>query len=196
MECNAESRADQLVSCTSLFYTAHHLPNSIDVFKNKLITDNLNEYPFAATAVELAVKDLFPRPKIQFAIGSDKLVQDIQRWLEEPIGTGFTTPNFGSLLPSMIGGNQNSSTVSAVTNEIQRVLQLYQGQQIINLQTAQNAAQLSYWNKSEIIQTIQSVNVTVQNTSILASISLLTLANSSVNINLSIDNNGVSVTNG
>jgi phage baseplate assembly protein W len=134
--------------------------------------------------------------KIQFAIGSDKLVQDIQRWLEEPIGTGFTTPNFGSLLPSMIGGNQNSSTVSAVTNEIQRVLQLYQGQQIINLQTAQNAAQLSYWNKSEIIQTIQSVNVTVQNTSILASISLLTLANSSVNINLSIDNNGVSVTNG
>jgi phage baseplate assembly protein W len=134
--------------------------------------------------------------KIQFAIGSDKLVQDIQRWLEEPIGTGFTTPNFGSLLPSMIGGNQNSSTVSAVTNEIQRVLQLYQGQQIINLQQAQNAAQLSYWNKSEIIQTIQSVNVTVQNTSILASISLLTLANSMVNINLSIDNNGVSVNNG
>jgi len=134
--------------------------------------------------------------KIQFATGSNKLAQDIERWLKEPLGTGYTTPNFGSLLQSMIGGTQSSSTVSTVTGEIQRVLQLYQGQQVINLQKSQNAAQLSNWTRSEVIQSIESVNVSLQYTSILANVSLLTIANTTVNINISIDNNGVSVTNG
>jgi len=134
--------------------------------------------------------------KIQFSTGSDKLVQDIQRWFTEPLGTGFTTPGFGSLLPGMIGNNQTGSTVSTVTNEIYRLLQLYQGQQVIYLKQAQSAGQLAYWNKSEIIQSIQSVNVTLQNTTVLANISLLTLANNTLNINLSIDNNGVNVNNG
>jgi len=134
--------------------------------------------------------------KIQFATGSNKLAQDIERWLKEPLGTGYTTPNFGSLLQSMIGGTQSSSTVSTVTGEIQRVLQLYQGQQVINLQNSQNAAQLSNWTRSEVIQSIESVNVSLQYTSILANVSLLTIANTTVNINISIDNNGVSVTNG
>jgi phage baseplate assembly protein W len=134
--------------------------------------------------------------KIQFSYGSDKLVQDIQRWFTEPIGTGFTTPGFGSFLPGMIGTNETNTTVSTVTNEIYRLLQLYQGQQVIYLQKAQSTGQLSYWNKNEIIQSIQSVNVSLQNTTVLANISLLTLSNNILNINLSINNNGVNVTNG
>jgi phage baseplate assembly protein W len=134
--------------------------------------------------------------KLQFSYGSDKLAQDIQRWFTEPIGTGFTTPGFGSLLPEMIGTGQNGSTVTKVTNEIYRLLQLYQGQQVIYLQTAQNAGQLANWNRNEIIQSIQSVNVTLNNTAVLANISLLTLANNTLNISLSIDNNGVNVNNG
>ena len=122
--------------------------------------------------------------KIQFVVGTNKLVQDLTRWFEEPLGTGYSSPNFGSLLPAMIGGTQNSSTVSTVTGEIQRILQLYQTQQVINLQQAQSSAQLSYWNKSEIIQSVQSVNVTIQNTSIIANINLLTMANSNVNLNI------------
>jgi len=131
--------------------------------------------------------------KIQFAVGSDKLVQDIRRWFQEPLGTGFTTPNFGSLLPAMIGGTQTGSTVSSVTGEVQRLLQLYQANQVQQLQRAQNSAQLSNWNKSEIIQAINSVNVTIQNTTILANISLLTMANNNINLNISINNTGVSV---
>jgi phage baseplate assembly protein W len=134
--------------------------------------------------------------KIQFAVGSNKLIQDLQRWLMEPIGTGFTTPNFGSLLPGMIGSAQNSSTASSVSSEINRIIQLYQGQQAITLQTAQSAGQLANWNRSEIIQSIQSINVTIQNTSVLASVQLLTVANTVVNLNISINNNGVNVTNG
>ena len=131
--------------------------------------------------------------KIQFVVGQSKLVQDITRWFEEPLGTGFSTPNFGSLLPAMIGGTQNGSTISTVTSEINRVLQLYMGQQVLNLQNAQSSSQLSNWNKSEIIQSITSVNVSIQNTTIIANINLLTMANSNVNLNVYIDNNGVSV---
>jgi len=131
--------------------------------------------------------------KIQFVVASDKLVQDIRSWLVEPLGTGFTTPNFGSLLPGMIGNPQTGSTVSSVTNEINRVLQLYQGQQIINLQSAQNSATLSNWNRDEIIQNIVSVDVSIQNTTILAQVTLLTLANNTINLNITIDNNGVNV---
>jgi len=134
--------------------------------------------------------------KIQFAIGNNKLVQDITRWLEEPLGTGPTTPGFGSLLLGMIGQQLNNSSISSIQSEISRVLQLYLGQQILSLQTAQNSAQLSLWNKSEIIQSIDSVNVTVQNSSILANISITTLASNTIDLTVSLDNNGVNVYNG
>ena len=131
--------------------------------------------------------------KIQFVTGQNKLIQDIQLWLMEPLGTGFTTPNFGSLLVGMVGGAQNGATQSTITNEIKRVLQLYQAQQVYNLKNAQNTATLANWNRSEIIQSINSVNVSVQNSTSVANVSLLTLANSTININVIINSNGVSV---
>lgn len=134
--------------------------------------------------------------KIQFVTGSNKLFQDLSRWLQEPLGTGFTSPGFGSLLTSMVGGTQNSGTVTTITNEITRILELYQGQQTIDLQQAQNVAQLSNWNKSEIIQNIVSVDVTVQNSSIIAAVTINTLSGNIINLNLAINNNGVNVYNG
>jgi phage baseplate assembly protein W len=131
--------------------------------------------------------------KIQFVTGQNKLTQDIKLWLTEPLGTGFTTPNFGSLLPGMIGGAQNGNTQSKIANEIKRILQLYQGQQVQYLKTAQNTATLSNWNRDEIIQSIGAVNVTVNNSTVIANISLLTLANSNINLNVIINSNGVSV---
>ena len=132
--------------------------------------------------------------QMKFASGGNKLVQDLTRWLEEPLGTGYTTPGFGSLLPGMVGQPQTNS--STIQNEVQRVLQLYQGQQALMLQNAQNSAQLSYWNKSEIIQSINSVKVNIQNDTALVSVQLTTLANNKLNINLTINSNGVSVNNG
>jgi phage baseplate assembly protein W len=134
--------------------------------------------------------------KIQFVTGSNKLFQDLARWLQEPLGTGFTSPGFGSLLTSMVGGTQNSGTVTTITNEITRIIQLYQGQQTIELQQAQNVAQLSNWNKSEIIQNIVSVDVTIQNSSIIAAVTINTLSGNVINLNLAINNNGVNVYNG
>jgi phage baseplate assembly protein W len=137
--------------------------------------------------------------KLQFSYGSNKLAQDIALWLEEPLGTGWTTPNFGSLLPGMIGQSQTSGTPASIETEIIRVLQLYQGNQILALQNAQNSAQLSIWNRNEIIQNIVSVNATVSNnngTQINATIVIQTLAGNLVNLIASINNNGVTVQNG
>ena len=134
--------------------------------------------------------------KLQFSFGSNKLIQDLTLWLEEPLGTGFTTPGFGSLLADIVGQAQGSNISNTVQSEISRILQLYQGQQALSLQNAQNSAQLSYWNKSEIIKSIDSVQVSIQNTSVIASIYLTTLANTNLNLNVYLDNDGVSVNNG
>ena len=127
----------------------------------------------------------------QFLTGQNKLVQDIRLWLQEPLGTGYTTPGFGSLLSGMVGQAQSSGIASKIQSEVLRVLQLYQGQQVLNLQTAQNSAQLSYYNKSEIIQSIDSVSISLQQTTVIANVLITTLANSSVNLNIFINSNGV-----
>jgi phage baseplate assembly protein W len=134
--------------------------------------------------------------KIQFSTGSDKLIQDMNRWLTEPLGTGWTTPGFGSLLPNYIGQPQIAGQSSLIENEIVRVLQLYIGQQTLDLQSAQNSAQLSNWNRSEIIQSVYSINSQVQGNAVLVSVALQTLNQNLVNINININNTGVSVTNG
>jgi len=133
--------------------------------------------------------------KIKFSTGNKKLIEDLQRWLEEPLGTGFTTPGFGSLLNDYIGASQDSVSTTTIDNEILRVLQLYQGQQVIALKAAQSSAKLANWNKSEIVQNIVSVSSTVQGTSIVSDIQLTTLDNSLINLNIYVSNNGVMVQN-
>lgn len=134
--------------------------------------------------------------KIQFLTGSAKLIQDLQLWLEEPLGTGYTTPGFGSLLYEYVGQSSANLATSTVENEVFRVLQLYQGQQIISLKNAQNSAMLSNWNKSEIIQNINSVKASLQYASIVVEVSITTLNNNNIQLLLSINNSGVTVQNG
>jgi len=134
--------------------------------------------------------------KIQFSTGKKKLIEDLQRWLEEPIGTGFTTPNFGSLLNTYIGSSNFSLSTNSIDNEILRVLQLYQGQQMLDLKSAQNSARLSNWNKSEIIQNIISIDSIVDGTSIISHIYINTLDNITVSLDIYLSNNGIKVQNG
>jgi len=134
--------------------------------------------------------------KIQFATGTNKLVQDITRWLQEPLGTGYTTPGFGSTLYSMVGQALGSGSTAAVQTEILRVLQLYQGQQVASLRSSQSSAQLANWNPQEVIQSIVSVEVQQQLSSIYAFVTLTTLNNSTLSLNINMNNNGVTVSNG
>ena len=99
----------------------------------------------------------------------------------------------------MIGTSQAVNSTSTVENEILRVLQLYQGQQILSLQKSQNSAQLSKWNRNEIIEKIVSVTTQINKnngTEIDATIVLQTLTGNLVTLLTSINANGVSVQNG
>ena len=89
--------------------------------------------------------------RLTFQTGSNKLIQDLTLWLEEPIGTGYTTPNFGSILPSLIGQSFTPYLSARIQAETLRIFSLYQKNQIAALKNAGNLSQLGNWNKSEII---------------------------------------------
>jgi len=131
--------------------------------------------------------------RLQFVVGADKLTQDLALWLEEQYGIGYTTPNFGSTLYSMIGGAVTSSTLSQVQAEIQRILSLYSAQQLQILQNLQQSSQLSYYNKSEIIQSIGDITVLQGTGYINATITISTLSTQQFNLNLLITPNGIQV---
>ena len=134
--------------------------------------------------------------RLQFLQGTNKLVQDLALWLQEPYGIGFTTPSFGSTLPGLIGGESTASTIALVQSEVQRIISLYQSQQIISLQNAQNLSQLGNWNKSEIINSINNIDVQQNYTSILVNVSITTLSNTNVSFSLFISSDGVQVNSG
>jgi len=131
--------------------------------------------------------------RLQFVQGSSKLVQDLSLWLQEPIGTSFTAPSFGSTLSAMIGGGIDGTTIALVQTEVRRIISLYQSQQLLSLQLAQNASQLANYNKSEIINTINSIQVSQTQTSINAYVTLTTLAGNTVVLNLAVSPEGTQV---
>jgi len=131
--------------------------------------------------------------KLQFLQGSSKLVQDLGLWLQEPYGTSFTAPSFGSTLYSMVGGEVNGVTSALIETEIRRVVGLYQSQQLLTLQTAQNTSQLANYNKSEIINVVNSIQLSQSQTAIYAYVTITTLANSTLTLNLSITPNGIRI---
>jgi phage baseplate assembly protein W len=134
--------------------------------------------------------------RLTFQTGSNKLVQDLTLWLEEPIGTGYTTPNFGSLLPNLIGQPFTAYLSAQIQSEILRIFTLYQTNQIAALKNAQNLSQLGNWSKSEIINSIDNISVYPDSslpTMIDASVDITTLSNTSLTINLFVTSNGIQV---
>jgi phage baseplate assembly protein W len=136
---------------------------------------------------------------LQFVTGSSKLAQDLSLWLREPlegappIGIGFTTPSFGSLLYSYVGQANNNLAQAQIKSEILRILGIYQQNQLLKLQKAQTVAAVRNWNKSEIIQKVLSIDVVAQNYAAEITISIQTLANTTVPLNIILGQNGITV---
>jgi len=131
--------------------------------------------------------------RLQFVQGTSKLVQDLTLWLKENYGIGFTSPNFGSLLPGLIGAPMTGGTLARVRTEVTRIISLYQSQQILALKQSQTRAQLSNWNKSEIINSIDSIVVTPNYTSINITVGLTTLSGSTLSLTILITSEGLQV---
>lgn len=100
--------------------------------------------------------------------GRDKLVQDLTLWLLEPLGIGYTTPNFGALLnyvdvnrgrvsSHFIGHVMDGQREAEVEAEVDRILNLYQQDQVQKIRRAQIEGRLYLYRTSEILDSIQEV---------------------------------------
>jgi len=137
---------------------------------------------------------------LQFVSGSSKLAQDLTLWLQEPlegsppIGPGFTTPSFGSLLNSYIGGENLQATQSLIQAEILRVLGIYQQNQVMMLKQAQTVGALALWNKSEILQNVVSITMSSPTPyTVSAEVQIQTLAGTTTPITITVGQNGTTV---
>jgi hypothetical protein len=136
---------------------------------------------------------------MQFVTGSNKLAQQLALWIKEPmygnppIGIGYTTPGFGSVLSGFIGQADTSLVQSQIKSEVLRVLGNYQQTQYFGIQAAQTTASLANWNKSEIIQQIINVDVTVDQFTVSIVATVQTLANTTVPISIAVGQNGITV---
>ena len=136
---------------------------------------------------------------MQFVTGSSKLAQQLSLWMQEPmygnppIGVGYTTPGFGSVLSQFIGQADTTLVQSQVKSEVLRVLGNYQQTQYLDIQTAQNTATLANWNKSEIIQQITAIDVTVNQFTVSILVTIQTLTNTTVPISITVGQNGITV---
>jgi len=125
--------------------------------------------------------------------GRDKLVQDLTLWLLEPLGTGFMTPGFGSTLNTVVPrdavgrqqgrfiGRQFTDRLAAdVEAEIDRVLNLYQQDQVQKIRTAQIQGKLYLYSKKEVLNSIDNISTTMDHDRAIVVASITTGANQDI----------------
>lgn len=114
--------------------------------------------------------DLAHSKRVDMVQGRDKLVQDLTLWLLEPLGIGYATPAFGSTLNSTItpeeSGREESrfigqapieDLIAEVESEVDRVLNLYQQDQVQKIRQARAEGSLFLYSKREILNSINDI---------------------------------------
>lgn len=119
---------------------------------------------------------------LQTLSGAAKIRQDIALALGEGYGNDPYHAGWGSVLPQYVGHPVTDDTPMLVQAEVTRILQQYMTGQQQQLATAAANQQRHTISTSEIIQTVNSVDVTVQYDSIRVIISLTTMAGQTLQI--------------
>jgi hypothetical protein len=112
--------------------------------------------------------DINKSNRVDMVQGRDKLVQDLSLWLLEPLGIGYTTPNFGALLnyvdlnngrasSHFIGHVLDEQREAEIEAEVDRILNLYQQDQVQKVRRAQLEGRLYLYRTSEILDSIQEI---------------------------------------
>lgn len=142
--------------------------------------------------------------RVDMVRGQDKLSQDLTLWILEPIGQGFTTPSFGSILDSFdsngnhrfIGRNIDAQTLSEIRAEVDRILNLYQQHQIETIKISQIRGELDLYSKKEILNEIVSINADTtpdELTAIIVDAKIRTAAGQSIALAIQSGDEGVRV---
>ena len=138
--------------------------------------------------------------------GRDKLAQDLTLWLLEPLGTGYSTPAFGSTLNSVvtrdargrqegrfIGQAPIDSLVVEVEAEIDRVLNLYQQDQVQKIRQAKSEGRLYLYSKREILNSIDDISSRTDRDVAIVSVGITTGANQDLDLLAQVDTDEVQI---
>ncbi len=132
--------------------------------------------------------------RANFVYGKDKLLQDLQLWLLEPVGTGYVTKRFGSLLDSLIGSNSPQQQVAQIVTEVQRVLALYQRWQIERMrQSKEMVGDMRYWHSTEVLNLVEDIETDVFGNRVQLRVKIRTFSNDSLTLPLVLDGSGLQV---
>lgn len=119
---------------------------------------------------------------LQTLTGAAKIRQDIALALAESYGTDPYHSGWGSVLPQYIGQPMDADTPMLVQTEVNRILQQYMTMQQQQLATAAATNQRHTITTSEIITTVNSVDVSVLYDSVRVVINLTTMAGQTLQI--------------
>lgn len=125
--------------------------------------------------------------------GVDKLVQDLSLWLQEPIGTGFTTPNFGSTLPGLIGSGSPDAAALEIRSEVVRVLGIYQAYQYERIKAAKANGRLHAFSRREILNRVLNVEARAVGNAVYVMAQIETGAGDDLALQVSVTSDGVRV---
>lgn len=128
-----------------------------------------------------------PGRRFETVSGQQKLKQDLMLWVLERFGQDPSYVGYGSHLDEFIGSIASVDVTNEIRNEILRLLQQYQALQYNKVRT--ETVQLlgkSTLSADEIINTIDSVNVKVTATLVLAQVRLTTLSGANLKLTLPI----------
>lgn len=119
----------------------------------------------------------------------NKLVQDLTIWILERFGNDPAIPLNGPNLDDYIGQISTVSAINQIKNIIIQRLQQYQAMQISDMKRDVIRYQgKTTLDPSEVLRSINSVNVTSQGTTVIARISITTLEGSQIQMSLPINN--------
>jgi len=112
--------------------------------------------------------------------GSDKLMQDLTLWLTERYRDDRFHPTYGSILDGYIGGVINANeTIVRVQSETLRVLSNYQ-----QIQMARFRENPSKFQPSELLQSVNGVDVSLSYDKVIVLIRITTAARTTTSISV------------
>jgi phage baseplate assembly protein W len=114
--------------------------------------------------------------------GATKIQQDMGIASLTPYGSNKFHPKYGSVLQSMIGHPTNSTTQSLIQSEITRLINNYQNIQIRKMNAYILQGLRSPYGQDDLIQSVQSINVTQNFDSFNISVILLTMSGQAIPI--------------
>jgi hypothetical protein len=127
--------------------------------------------------------------------GEDKLIQDLTCYILERLGTDPNHPDYGSILnggvdgsgtviPSMIGVNNNTIAQSRVQGELQRILLAYQNMQLARAKSDIALYGKTTFSRGEVLLSVDSFTMQSTLDTLSVIIGITTGNNTSVTLNI------------